>query len=162
MKYFTKEWYYLKEGEESKKIMEAYRTYIDKVYDQLPLILQLFARTISLHDGILEEVLFVKDGNILTFKAMIPTWTTWYFKIEIIYTGISNLSIGKLNSFFKNKIAEILYNEVEILPNEQYSHRIFFGSKKDLEIIFKDIEISIQNLHPDDFNEKKRCKLQII
>lgn len=162
MKFFTREWYHLKYEEESEKIKNAYYAYLEKIYDKLPLILQIFSKTINFHDGIVEKVFFFKESNTLLLKLSVPTWTDWFFKIEIKYIDIINLDLNQIIRFFKNKKTEVWYDEVDIISNGNYAHRFFFSTEKSLEIIFKDIEISIQNLHPDDFNENKRCKLEIV
>src|ERR1700730_15594012 len=96
MKYLTKEWTHLVNTEKCKKIANDYLIYIDKIYAKLPLALQMFSKMISLHDGIIEKASFIKDESIFILNVKIPTWTDWFFKLEIKYIKVSNINIEQL------------------------------------------------------------------
>lgn len=162
MKYFTKDWCFSNlDDDEIEKRLKNYRTYIHNVYKKLPFVLKNLIKTINFHDGKLEKVSFIQNKRTLILKGVFGDLEVGYYFLEVKYLKVSNLEIDFLDSVFKNQEIEILSDEIEVLNENLFSHKILFSTKQDINIQFQDIKITIQNAKPKDY-KKLHCHLKII
>jgi hypothetical protein len=162
MKYFTKDWCFSKlDDQEIEQRLKSYRDYIQEIYIKLPFVLKLLVRNINLHDGKLEVVSFIPDKKALIIKGVFGDLELGYSVLEIKYLMVSNVNVDLLISIFKNQEIEILSDEIEILTEHLFSHRILFSTQKDIDIQFKDIEIKVQNSTPKNY-KKLCCQFKVI
>lgn len=161
MKYFTKKWCF---GDLTEKAIQdrvdAYKTYIDKIYDELPFVLKVLSKEINLHDGIIKKITLNKDSSILNMIGIFGDAQVGYFVLNIKYVNVSNLNEKNLGSTVNTKNLLILSDEIEKIEGNLYSHRMIFSSKRELEINFEKIEIKIQNANQKQY-KMKTCKLII-
>jgi len=156
MKYFTKDWCYSNLNDhEIEKRLKDYRTYISSIYKKLPFVLKVLVQNINVHDGRLKSVCFVQDKKLLSLNGIFGDLESGYFFLEIKYLKVSNPDVDLLTSVFSNQETVILSDELELLTEGLFSHRMFFSTKQDVDIQFNDIEITIKNATPKDY--KKLC-----
>ncbi len=160
MKYFTKEWCFgnLTDEATEEKIVQ-YNEYINNIYTRLPVSLKILVKGISLHDGIINKVKFA--NNVLTLYGIFGNLQTGYFFLTIKYLEVLSLNKEALEFIFNNKKIEILNDEFEKLDENNYLHKLFFASKQEIEIPFRDVAIEIQNTFPDNY-KKSYCKFEVI
>jgi len=162
MKYFTKDWCLSKlDDEEIERRLKSYREYIQEIYMKLPFALKLLVQNINLHDGKLEFVFFSPDEKKLTLRGIFGDLELNYFFLEIKYLMVSNLNIDLLTHIFENKKLEILSDEIEMLTDNLFSHRILLSTQRDIEIQFEGIELKIQNALPENY-KKLCCEFKVI
>ena len=66
MKYFTKKWCFGQlSTNTTNKIINDYNVYIETIYKELPVPLKFLIKNMSLHDGIINRVVFFKNNKIL-------------------------------------------------------------------------------------------------
>lgn len=161
MKYFTEEWCFGKiKDSEIRRISKNYLAYLDEIYKKLSFPVKLLAKQINLHDGIIEEFKYYQKSAMLILKGSFGDLQVGYFSLQLKYLGIIDLNLNQLSSLCKEKKVEILRNEIELLPNDCYTHRIYFSVKKELEITFQNLEIEITCL--DKKNHSRSCQLTLI
>ncbi len=155
MKYFTREW--CSGGlsdEENDRIWEDYKKYIKDIYWKLPFVLKILTNDISLHDGIIKKTYFYVKEGVLEFSGIFGDLQIGYFGLNIKYFDVYKMDTAFLKSLFYKEKAEILYDEIEILPDNKYSHKLIFTNGKEMEIIFNDIELKITNEIPANYKKE--------
>ncbi len=158
MKYFTKEWCFSKlDDQEIEHRLESYRNYVQNIYKKLPFVLKLLVQNINLHDGKLETIYFSPDKKNLILRGVFGDLESHYFELEIEYLRIKNEKNDLLDSVFKDQEIEILSDEIEVLSENLFSHRILFSTQKYIEIQFEDIKFKIQNANPKDYEKSLIC-----
>lgn len=162
MKYFTKEWCFSDlDDHEIEKRLKSYREYIGNVYEKLPFVLKILSKDINLHDGRIKKASFIKDQNIFVIEGVFGDLQSGYYLLEIKYVNISKLSEDVLVSVFKDQEIEVLSDEIEVFPENYFSHRMLFSTKKEINMAFKDIQIVIRNAAPKDYT-KSYCQFKVI
>jgi hypothetical protein len=162
MKYFTKDWCFSKlADQEIEQRSKSYRDYIQGIYKKLPFVLKLLTHNINLHDGKLEIFYFMRDKKQLIIKGIFGDIELNYFMLEIKYSNVFNLDAGLLKPIFQNQEIEILSDEIEILSENLFSHRMLFSTQKDIDIQFEEIELKIQNTNPKNY-KKVLCQFKTI
>jgi hypothetical protein len=161
MKYFDEEWCFstLNDHEINEKLT-SYKKYVDSIYTTIPFVLKLFAKAISFHDGIINKVLFSGDNNSVMIQGVFGDLSTGYYSLEIKYKNVHNFNEEMFSSFFKDQSKEILSDEIEVLLNDRYAHRFFFSDKTEIEIIFEDVDVKIQNTHRGSY-KRSICEFEI-
>lgn len=161
MKYFTEEWCFgrIKESE-IKTISKSYLAYLEGIYEKLPFPIKLLSRQISLHDGILEEIQYNEKNATLTLKGSFGDLQVGFFFLRLQYSGVSDLNLNALSALCKEKKLEILNDEIELLSGDRYSHRIFFAVKREIEILFHELDIEIARIDGKEYD--KSCRLTFI
>jgi len=149
MKYFTRDWCSGKYSDDkNRKISPTYDEYIESNYRLLPFSLKLLSRELSLHDGLITSVEVNKVYNNIALKSICGDLSSGYFLLNIGYLKVEQLKVVYLEELFNGKKVEILYDELEILGDDKYSHKLIFNKKGDLDITFRDLEIQISNVLP--------------
>lgn len=159
MKYFTKEWCFGEmTDEQCDATLNRYKKYIDQIYISLPFVLKVLAKNTPFHDGIVNSIEIQEDN--LTLIGIFGDLEIGYFKLKIVYKK-TNIETNNRSFFsiFNKELLEILSDEIEILPDGYYSHKLLFSSKKEFEITFKDVEIEIANVNSETYQKKKKCKV---
>ncbi len=149
MKYFTKDWFSgdLSEATVDERV-EKYNQYLDEIFEALPFTLKVLFRSISLHDAIIEKVVYDEERKTATFHLLCGDRQVGYFALIIEYLNASKLD----SSLFEENTLEILRDELEWLKNEnKYSHKLFFSDKSETEIVFEDISLQLSTKGPLDY-----------
>ena len=160
MKYFTKEWCFGDlDDDVVEERLEKYREYIKNIYSGLPFVLKILAKDLNLHDGIIKKITYSNTKFML--EGIFGDLQIGYFFLKIKYLNIFPIFNSHLISVFKNKTLEILSDEIEIVQEGHYIHKLLFSTKQEIEIAFKDLAIEIRSSSPQNY-KKKLCKLKII
>lgn len=138
-----------------------YKKYIDSIYNEILFVLKLFAKSIFFHDGIINKVLFSRENNCVKIEGVFGDLGTGYYSLEIKYKNVHNLNEEVFSSILKNQSKEILSDEIEVLVNHRYAHRFFFSDKTEIEIIFADVDVKIENTSRESY-KKSICDFEII
>jgi hypothetical protein len=129
MRFFTKEWYF---GDldihESEEIFKKHRFYVDSIKPKLPAVLRLLAYNINLHDGIIIKVQFSKPSKTLIMEGVFGDLSIGYFKLKFKYKNVSGVLSNQLVNVFRNQVAEILIDEINIISDKKFSHSMIFSS----------------------------------
>ena len=158
MKYFTQDWCDGKLNDmETEQKLRFYRGYIQKIYEKLPFTLKILSQSVNLHDGRLKSVVFDSGKNKLLIKGVFGDLATGYFVLEVKYLQVVSVNIKLLVNIFKNKKIEILSDEIEMLSDAMFSHRILFSLNKCIEIKFKDIELKIKTATFEQYKRAVCC-----
>jgi hypothetical protein len=161
MKYYTKDWCFGKlSDEEIEKMDQKYNFYINKIYSKLPFTIKLLAKEINLHDGIVKKIKLSPRINVLFLEGIFGDLQTGYFSMEIKYIDIKEIDSTTFAGL-KDKKIEILSHEFEAVSDKRYVHRMIFSPGDELEIVFSDISINIQNLEPTAY-KKSECSFDVL
>jgi len=161
MKYFTKEWCLGKLSDNKvNRILNDYNNYIKNIYEKLPLPLKLLTKNMYLHDGIITNVIFFKDKLSIELSGIFGDLQFGYYKLDIKYFNIDYIENEILKNIFFNKNIKILSDEIELLINDRFSHKFFFDTDKEIEIIFSNIKICISDASKKDY-KNVICKVDI-
>ena len=162
MKYFTNEWCFSRlDDDQIELAITRYNTYINQIYQTLPFVLKIMAKQINFHDGILSYACYAQDQNILILKGIFGDLQIGYFFLEIKYIDTINLKPDLLNSIFDKQLIEILSDEISKDSEGIYAHKMLFSTNSEIDIQFKDVQISIQNANPKEY-KKNQCELKFI
>jgi hypothetical protein len=162
MNFFTKEWCFGDlDTKKSEDILKKYRSYIRDIQFKISFPLRVMATNLNLHDGILNKVCFSLERRVLILQGIFGDLQTKYFFLKIKYKNISDLNSDDLINVFQNQVAEILMDEIEVVSDTIFSHKIIFSSKKEIDLRFEDVEISIRNADAL-YYKKQVCSLEII
>jgi hypothetical protein len=144
MKYFTIDWW----RGDAECDFEQYRSYLESIRPQLPTQLADFVDNISLHDAqIIHFHLDVAHGRLeFLLSALFPSdgpAELEYHNLQLVYQGVSGFystatpqkALGGPASF-----GELGYDEIELLSEQLYEHRLLFSSGIEMQIQFKDIQ----------------------
>lgn len=146
MKYFTKEWCFgFLSDSETEMILNNYEEYLSAIYNELPFVLKIIAKNISMHDGILEKAIFFEHEKNLILEGIFGDLQSGYFFLSAKYSNVRNMSKEVLVNLFDKKKLEIIRDEIELLSPNTYSHKIIFSSKIEIDVIFSDIQLNIKN-----------------
>ena len=162
MKYFTKEWCFsnLEEAEIGKRI-KSYKDYIDKIYEKLPFTLKILAKTLNIHDGIIKKVTFDMANDMLILEGVFGDLQVGYFSLKVNYINVSNINTDVLISNFRNQKVNVLSDEIEMISKNRFSHKMFFSTKKETEILFEDMEIAIRSEDQENF-KTELCQIEVL
>jgi hypothetical protein len=161
MKYYTKEWCFSNlDDQEIEARQKSYDEYINKIYEKLPFTLKIMTRHINLHDGIIESISFCQEHNLFVLKGIFGDLQTGYFLLEIKYLKTRNLTRELLMATFNDQKLNILSDEFEAISACNYSHRILFSSKQEIEIFFQDIEVYVRNTTAASYKQQS-CKIEL-
>lgn len=153
MKYFTKDWCFSNlNDEEIENSLINYDKYINTIYNRLPVTLKLITKNINLHDGRIKKFILYKDQKILILEGVFGDLEVGYFSLEFKYRNACVSDMDNLMSIFNNQRVEILRDELEILSNNYYSHKMIFSMKKEIDVIFEDVSIHLENKKPVDYD----------
>ncbi len=159
MKYFTEDWCFGKlDDQEWETIERNYHSYIESIYDSLPVTLKILVKNLNLHDGIIKKISFLKKENAFELEGVFGDLGFGYFGLTLKYNDVIPLNEALLKSTFEDKRLEILSNEIEILDENKYSHKIIFDNGKEFEIKFKNLELKIIESRPESY-KRINCKL---
>ncbi|MBA4155756.1 hypothetical protein [Flavobacterium sp.] len=161
MKYFDEKWCFstISDDEIDARLM-MYKQYVDSIYNEIPFVLKLFAKSIFFHDGIIDKIVFSQNNNYLKIHGVFGDLLIGYYFLEINYKNVCVLNEKMLDYIFKNKNKEVLSNEIEVLINDRYAHRFFFSDKTEIEIVFEDVDIKIENTHQRSY-KRSICDFEI-
>jgi hypothetical protein len=148
MRYFTRDLVQaVLSDEDFEKAFSDYQEYENRIRPKLPRQMQRLFGEISLHDGIILNVLIREDKKDLTLTLRAGDLQVGYFTIEIHYTGVKLLKKEKikLQSIAKNKKLELLYDEIYLMESGRYEHSIIFHPVRDIKIECENITFNISN-----------------
>ena len=162
MRFFTKKWHAGNmEDREMNETLNKYNEYITQIYAQLPVTLKILAKSISLHDGFIKNVLFFENQRKIIISGIFGDLEFGYYTLKLKYMDIQLKNLKLMKDIFSNKKLEILFNEIEVLHSNIYSHKFLFSSEKEIEIIFQNLELEIINDIPDNYKISK-CLFNVI
>ena len=149
------------EDDKIEKTFTSYENYIDSIFQKLPFVLKMLARSLNLHDGKLKNVCLLKQTKNLTLGGIFGDLEIGYYLLEIRYLNVINLDIDAIESIFRSKNIQILSDELELLPKDIISHRMLFSTKQHIDIQFTEIEILIRQATSTEYKEAS-CEFKII
>jgi hypothetical protein len=147
MKYFTSKW--LNDpnmtAEESDAIVNSYWNSINDISHSFSAPVHELAFNTNLHDAIIFKMILHKAISYLEIHVVSGDLQVGYNEVCLKYYGVTIIqSMGnRLSSIFRDDV-EILYDEIALEDN-LYSHSLIFSNKKELEIVFKELEVSKKN-----------------
>lgn len=158
MKYFTKDWCFGDLDDDNiQEVKKNYWEYINHIKDSLPFALKLLASNMNLHDGIISKASCSSEKKSLRIEGIFGDLQTGYFKLKIEYLNISEPDINDLKTIFEGRTIEIISDEIELVSQRLFSHRLLFSTKKEIEIRFSDIEIKINSASTESY-KKEICQ----
>ncbi|MDB5340973.1 MAG: hypothetical protein JWN70_6592 [Planctomycetaceae bacterium] len=142
MKFFTREWHSgALSDEHAEAVALAYETHVRTLAPALPDDLSRLT-TISLHDGLIEQVVANTTAGTLTCTLRIGNLQIGYSTLELAYAGV--LLPGRDSSMFRELVrtgAEILSDELDV-STEGYVHRLYFSTADEIAIVFETLALT--------------------
>jgi hypothetical protein len=142
MKYFTRHWF---EGdisdEESDAVWAAYRTRRDAILPLMPPTVKELATSINIHDGIVERIILNHDSESLQCDLICGDLQRGYFRLELMYGGVK-VDPLELAAIARESAIEALYDEIDVLSNGLYEHRILFTHSREISIEFRTLQLT--------------------
>jgi hypothetical protein len=143
MKYFTLDWW---RGDADSDI-EEYSSYLDDIRPQLSSKLSQFVDTINLHDAQIISFDLDTTGRKLEFlfNALFPSSGPASFehhRLSLIYEEVSHInSISTPEKALGGPAGygDLGYDEIELVQEQLFEHRLLFSSGIELQIRFKDV-----------------------
>ena len=152
MKYFTLDGWINDQNPDADdtrtyELRDAYVTYLESIKDKLPKEFQRMLCTICIHDGILREFNFRSKHQefLLTIDAGDITMKEGK-KVRLVYLGVDSVVCyadperGLPGPY---GFGDIGVDEIEVLGNGSFEHRVLFSSGIELQIQFEDFILKI-------------------
>ena len=151
MEFFTKKWFLGKLPEnESKRRLQEYKNYLKKIFPKLPITLRSFALKFELHDGLLEKCTINQFEKTLQFDLICGDLQKGYFRLKMVYLDVdlNKKLIIKLKALIKNTSSEILYDEIGLVLDKKFVHRILFWPDFiELDMNFSNLKVEANKLN---------------
>ena len=164
MKYFTKEWCWGGlDDDQVDEVLNNYGKHINEIYSKLPVSLKIITETISLHDGILKEVIISKKRRSLFVFGVFGDLQVGYFSLRIEYENVHEDDFYFAEDFFKNQNLEIIRDEIDLFKGSHrvgFIHRFIFSNKSEFQIRFDNCSLFIKNASQKEYI-KKKCSLVV-
>ncbi len=127
--------------------MPAYWSYVKGILPQLPLAAQELTRT-SIHDGRVECAIYNPSAKSLRLELVCGgvALNEDYFMLTLVYEDVG-FDAETLASICHNDKTEALYDELDIVAEDRFVHRIVFRPGYiDTEIEFKGLTLQTKPL----------------
>jgi len=136
MKYFTQQWV---RGDmtddESDAVVPAYWDYLTTLLPKMPPVVQELATTVNVHDALIEMVVFHRAAQHLRLELLVGDLQEGYTGIHLSYSN-AVFDPAMLKVIASDLESEVLYDELDVLPNGHFEHRILFWPYRELVISF--------------------------
>jgi hypothetical protein len=143
LKFFTRLW--ASGGltnEETDRIRDAYWNSIETLLPHLPTQLAALATT-NLHDSLPESVIVDRINKSILLTVLAGDLSSGYFKLTITYydVDIDDIDISTFSHVLGHPNSELLFDEVDIVNEGKFVHRILFYPYGEFTITFSSINI---------------------
>ncbi|GAB4366979.1 MAG: hypothetical protein Kow00114_25340 [Kiloniellaceae bacterium] len=156
MKYFTRAWAdgTLPDGE-WEATGHTYRRRIEQIAGLLPEPLLTLARDISLHDALIRQVCADLTSARLSLRLVCGDLQVGYFDLNLEYRGVDWRYVNRkvLARRAEEEATEILYDEVDCLPEGGYEHRILFWPEDEIVLRFRALTLQRTERTDRDFTQ---------
>jgi hypothetical protein len=146
MRYFTRSWanHELSDAEDDQA-RQAYERRIAEIAPRLPPAMLRLLREVSLHDAIIERVVWRPAKQELKLDLVGVSDLTGYFLVQLTYGGaqLGKQHIAALKRAALSRETELLYDEVDIIDDGRLCHRILFWPNEEVTLDFSQLELSI-------------------
>ena len=136
MKYFTSEWWGIRDGPAGPDPVPVYRAYYESLRGVLPPDLVAAHDAEPLHDATLHEVEVA--GAVLRVRLTVYTERESR-PLTLVYSRVTSFRTvveGSGNAAPPNAFGHLGYQEVEVVGDGQFEHRLLFASGIELHIRF--------------------------
>ena len=143
MKFFTREWCKggLSDEEYEARIVD-YKNQLEKIAPKLPYQLGDLVRRHSLHDGVVRQTRFGKDGNSLSVKLVAGNLQAGYEELVLSYERLVGVAGDPTLTQASKAKREIIEDEVDLLPDCVFEHRLLFDDMSVLVVQFKEFSFT--------------------
>lgn len=123
---------------------EAYRRRLDEIDAQLSEPARALARTVSLHDAIIEQACWHPASKELTL-TLVAENSSGCRTVTLTYRGalLGTRRVDTLRNVARDRETEILYDEVDIDVDGMLVHRILFSPRDELTIDFEELQLEV-------------------
>lgn len=129
---------------------EAYKRYVNSIYEKIPFTIKLLARSIPLHDGKIKSIHIDSSNNKLEITIICGSNFAGYFEINILLKDAC-YDTNEIEAL-EGKSLEILYTEWELLE-KGYNYKILFYPYHEISIDSSEVNIEMSTKNMDDFLE---------
>lgn len=152
MKYFTLKWWAM-ETDKPESVIADYERYIGTIRSRLTPALHSLLGEVSLHDSKVRK--FAVDIPNQTVSILLHGFADPWSpegqtgrRFELSYEGVTAVESTNENGCTSEALDEsdLGYDEIELLPDNLWEHRILFGSGIELTIRFRDLKLKYQPL----------------
>jgi hypothetical protein len=146
MRFFTLDWWCgFQEGNFAKGPLEDYRSFLATIRDRLPPGLLALQEKISLHDGDLRELELWTSRATIKMIIHGDDGSGGFQRFRLDYSGVSlfqSMADPEFGLPGPNGYGRWGYDEVDVLQNGEFEHRILFSSGIEIVIRFADFDLS--------------------
>jgi hypothetical protein len=143
LKYFTSEWWGLRDGPADPDPVPLYRAYYESVRSVLPPDLAAAHDVEPLHDATLHSVDL--DGAASVLRIALTVHEAKRSRpLTLVYSGVSSFRTvvdGSGSCGSPNAFGDLGYDEVEVLDVGHFEHRLLFASGIELHVRFKEFAL---------------------
>ena len=144
MRYFTRAWCTGEYADaEAMTVVAAYAHHLDGITPRLPPDLRALSR-VSLHDGRFRAVAFDPSARHLALLLRCGDHQRGYFDLSLIYDDVILLDEAPhgLAALVNDPQAEILYDEVNLLDQDRFEHRLLLWPAGEVTIQFAGLTLT--------------------
>ncbi|HMK12900.1 MAG TPA: hypothetical protein VK461_15020 [Acidimicrobiales bacterium] len=146
MRYFTRGWTHGElSDEETEDARSRYWARVDEIAPRLPAPLPELAKSVSIHDALVDHVCWEPSIDRLTLRLVcLKADPAAYEAVEIVYEGamLGVRRIETLRQVALSRETELLYDEVDVDDEGTFAHRILFWPADEVTIDFRSMSLA--------------------
>jgi len=130
--------------EDEEAAVESYRKHLAVLRPRISAAVEQLAFSIDLHDALLEEVVLNCGDRVIVVRMICGDVQLGYSTLQLAYRGVrwSDDDIAAIRTIVADPAAEVLCDEVDVVPGELYEHRVLFWPYREMTVAFEALEIS--------------------
>jgi hypothetical protein len=144
MRFFTRAWCTGElSDDECEQVVSAYWRHVAEIAPRLPADARLLAEQLSLHDGLFRRLIVNQTAQTCRMELRCGDLQVGYFDLDIEYRDASFMALDVDNAatIVDGEHSEILYDEVDIIGNGRFVHRLLCWPQGELWIAFADLAV---------------------
>jgi hypothetical protein len=132
--------------QECDRARAEYAARLDEIWERLPSSMRKLAREVSLHDAVIERVVWTPASKELLIVLVAGTRERGYQGVSLTYRGalLGPRRVESLRRAAMDRETEVLYDEVDIDDGGLLVHRILFWPREEVTVDFQELELAVE------------------
>lgn len=157
MRFFTRDWASGgRDDAHADTVLDEYRAHCARIASCVPEQLSEFMETVSLHDGLIVEGTFDAGQQRLDLTIRCGDLQSGYRDVRLAYSGVKlrPAELDGASTILNRPESEMLYDEIDVLPEGLLAHRMLFWPSGEIEFRFAGFAFEVQRRESREFGAR--------